>query len=127
MAYAASIGVQKYMQGISEKQELLGVLADCLIWIYAMDSAVTRTLQLIESQGEERSQIPMLMTQLIVAQYHEQLFDSLREMLMWVSQDEEWGRGIRDINTYYALTRVNTFSLRRKIAKHMIESGGYAL
>jgi alkylation response protein AidB-like acyl-CoA dehydrogenase len=127
VAYAASIGVQKYMQGISEKQELLGVLADCLIWIYAMDSAVTRTRQLIESQGEERSQIPLLMTQLIVAQYHEELFDSLREMLMWVSQDEEWGRGIRDINTYYALTRVNTFSLRRKIAKHMIESGGYAL
>jgi hypothetical protein len=127
VAYAASIGVQKYMQGISEKQELLGVLADCLIWIYAMDSAVTRTGQLIESQGEERSQIPLLMTQLIVAQYHEQLFDSLREMLMWVSQDEEWGRGIRDINNYYALTRVNTFSLRRKIAKHMIESGGYAL
>jgi hypothetical protein len=127
VAYAASIGVQKYMQGISEKQELLGVLADCLIWIYAMDSAVTRTRQLIESQGEERSQIPMMMTQLIVAQYHEELFDSLREMLMWVSQDEEWGRGIRDINTYYALTRVNTFSLRRKIAKHMIESGGYAL
>jgi alkylation response protein AidB-like acyl-CoA dehydrogenase len=127
VAYAASIGVQKYMQGISEKQELLGVLADGLIWIYAMDSAVTRTQQLIESQGEERSQIPLLMTQLIVAQYHEQLFDSLREMLMWVSQDEEWGRGIRDINNYYALHRVNTFSLRRKIARHMIESGGYAL
>jgi alkylation response protein AidB-like acyl-CoA dehydrogenase len=127
VAYAASIGVQKYMQGISEKQELLGVLADCLIWIYAMDSAITRTLQLIESRGEQQSQIPLAMTQLIVAQYHEELFDSLREMLMWVSQAEEFGRGIRDINNYYALTRVNTFSLRRKIARHMIESGGYAL
>ncbi len=115
------------MQGISEKQELLGVLADALIGIYAMDSAVTRTLQLIESQGEARSTIPISMTQLIVARHHEQLFDSLREMLMWVSQDEEWGKGIRDINSYYALHRVNTFSLRRKIAKHVIESGGYAL
>jgi alkylation response protein AidB-like acyl-CoA dehydrogenase len=127
VAYAASIAVQKYMQAISEKQELLGVLADSLIWIYAMDSAVTRTRQLIESQGEARSQIPIFMTQLIVAQYHEDLFDSLREMLMWISQDEEWGRGLRDINNYYVLTRVNTFSLRRKIAKHMIESGGYTL
>jgi hypothetical protein len=48
-------------------------------------------------------------------------------MLMWMSQDEEWGKGLRDINTYYELQRVNTFSLRRRIAKHVIERGGYAL
>ena len=127
MAYGASIAVQKYMQGISEKQELLGVLADCLIWIFAMDSAVTRTLRIIESKGEAKSQVPIWMTQLYVAQAHEKVFDSLREMLMWMSQDEEWGPQIRDINTYYTLSRVNTFSLRRKIAKHVIDAGGYAL
>ena len=53
------------------------------------------------------------------------MFDDLREMLMWMSLDEEWGREVRDINSYYALTRVNTFSLRRKIALHAIEAGGY--
>jgi alkylation response protein AidB-like acyl-CoA dehydrogenase len=127
VAYAASIGVQKYMQGISEKQELLGVLADCLIWIFAMDSAITRTTQLIASQGEASSQAALWMTQLFVSQHHEKVFDSLREMLMWMSQDAEWGKGLRDINTYYELQRVNTFSLRRKIAKHMIERGGYGL
>jgi butyryl-CoA dehydrogenase len=127
VAYGASIAVQKYMQGISEKQELLGVLADCLIWIFAMDSAVTRTLRIIESKGEAKSQVPIWMTQLYVAQAHEKVFDSLREMLMWMSQDAEWGPQIRDINTYYTLSRVNTFSLRRKIAKHVIDAGGYAL
>jgi alkylation response protein AidB-like acyl-CoA dehydrogenase len=127
VAYGASLGVQKYMQQISEKQELLGVLADCLIQIYAMDSAITRTLQLIASRGEEQSRIPVLMTQLFVAKAHEDVFDLLREMLMWVSQDEEWGREIRDINSYYQLDRVNTFSLRRKIALHVLEAGGYAL
>jgi alkylation response protein AidB-like acyl-CoA dehydrogenase len=127
VAYGASIAVQKYLQGISEKQELLGVLADCLIAIFAMDSAVTRTLRIIESKGEAASQVPIWMTQLFVAQAHEKVFDSLREMLMWISQDEEWGREVRDINTYYELTRVNTFSLRRRIAKHVLEAGGYAL
>ena len=92
-----------------------------------MDSAITRTLQLIASEGRGREPDPVAMTQLFVAQAHEQVFDSLREMLMWMSQDEEWGREVRDINTYYDLDRVNTFSLRRKIAKHVIEAGGYAL
>jgi alkylation response protein AidB-like acyl-CoA dehydrogenase len=127
VAYGASLGVQKYMQKISEKQELLGVLADCLIQIFAMDSAITRTLQLVSSKGEEQSRIPLYMTQLFVAKAHEEVFDSLREMLMWMSQDEEWGREIRDINSYYSLDRVNTFSLRRKIALHVVEAGGYAL
>jgi alkylation response protein AidB-like acyl-CoA dehydrogenase len=127
VAYAASIGVQKYMQKISDKQELLGVLADCLIWIFAMDSAITRTLQLVKSVGPDKGQVALWMTQLFVAQHHERVFDCLREMLMWMSQEPEFGKGVRDINTYYELQRVNTFSLRRKIAKHMIEKGGYSL
>jgi len=105
----------------------LGVLADSLIAIFAMDSAITRTLQIIRSQGEEAARIPLYMTQLFVSKAHETVFDSLREMLMWISQDEEWGREIRDINSYYSLHRLNTFSLRRKVAKHVIEAGGYAL
>ncbi len=127
VTYAASLAAQKYMQKLSDKQELLGTLADALIDIYAMDSAITRTLALIAAQGPERSRVPVWMTQLFVAQAHERVFDGLREMLMWMSADEEWGRGIRDINKYYSLSRVNTFSLRRKIALHVIEAGGYAL
>jgi butyryl-CoA dehydrogenase len=127
IAFGASLGVQKYMQSISDKQELLGVLADCLIDVYAMDSAITRSMQLVESQGEAATAIPIAMTQLYVAGAHERVFDRLREMLMWMSQEEEWQKGVADINSYYELSRVNTFSLRRKIAKHAIEAGGYAL
>jgi alkylation response protein AidB-like acyl-CoA dehydrogenase len=127
VAYAASIAVQKYMQTISDKQELLGVLADSLIAVFAMDSAITRTLQLIESGGEPASEAALWMTQLYVAQAHERVFDGLREMLMWVTQEADWGKGVSDINTYYELSRVNTFSLRRKIARHVIEAGGYAI
>jgi butyryl-CoA dehydrogenase len=127
IVYAASLGVQKYMQQISDKQELLGGLADCMILTFGMDSAITRTMQMIASQGEEKSRIAVAMTQLFVAKAHEDVFDMIREMLMWMSQEEEWGREVRDVNTYYALDRVNTFSLRRKIALHTLEHGGYAL
>ena len=127
IAYGASLGVQKYMQQLQDKQELLGGLADCLILAFGMDSAITRTMQLIAAKGEAASQIPVAMTELFVAKAYEQIFDLLREMMMWMSQDEEWGREVRDVNNYYNLDRINTFSLRRKIAKHVIEAGGYAL
>ncbi|MDB4981581.1 MAG: acyl-CoA dehydrogenase domain protein [Myxococcales bacterium] len=127
IVYAASLGVQKYMTAISDKQELLGGLADCMILTYGMDSAITRTLQLIATSGDEKARIPLAMTQLFVAKAHEEVFDLVREMLMWMSAEEEWGREVRDVNSYYQLDRVNTFSLRRKIAMHTIEAGGYAL
>jgi hypothetical protein len=127
IVYVASLGVQKYMQQISDKQELLGGLADCMILTFGMDSAITRTMQIIKAGGEEKARIPMAMTQLFVAKAHEEVFDLVREMLMWMSQEEEWGREVRDVNSYYTLDRVNTFSLRRKIALHTLEAGGYAL
>ena len=91
------------------------------------NSAITRAMQIVASKGEEKARIAIAMTQMFVAKAHEDVFDLIREMLMWMSQDEEWGRGIRDINSYYSLDRVNTFSLRRKIALHVLEAGGYAL
>lgn len=127
IVYAASLGVQKYMQQIQDKQELLGGLADCMILTFGMDSAITRTLQILQTQGEEKARIPIAMTQMFVARAHEDVFDMIREMLMWMSQEEEWGREVRDINSYYQLDRVNTFSLRRKVALHVLENGGYAL
>jgi alkylation response protein AidB-like acyl-CoA dehydrogenase len=127
IVYVASLGVQKYMTQISDKQELLGGLADCMILTFGMDSAISRTMQIIQAVGEEKARIPVCMTQLFVAKAHEEVFDLVREMLMWMSQEEEWGREVRDINTYYNLERVNTFSLRRKIALHTLEAGGYAL
>jgi butyryl-CoA dehydrogenase len=127
VAYGASIAVQTYMQNISDKQELLGVLADCLIGLYAMDSAISRALQLVESRGEAKSEAALWMTQLFVAQTHERIFDNLREMLMWISEESKWGKEVSDINNYYRLSRVNTFSLRRRIAKHMLEAGGYSV
>ena len=103
------------------------MLADCMILTFGMDSAIARTQQIIAAKGEAASQVPLYMTQLFCAKAHEQVFDMLREMMMWMSQDEEWGREMRDINSYYSLDRVNTFSLRRKIALHVLEAGGYAL
>jgi len=118
IAYGASLGVQKYMQAISEKQELLGVLADCIILTFGMDSAIVRTQQIIAAKGEAASQVPLYMTQLFVAKAHEQVFDMLREMMMWMSQDEEWGREMRDINIPTGLD----FSLAPPSARPEVET-----
>ena len=41
----------------------MGAIADMVIEIYAMDSAVLRTQKLIERQGEAKAQLAIAMTQ----------------------------------------------------------------
>jgi butyryl-CoA dehydrogenase len=127
LGYCIARGAEKYMAQISDKQELLGGLADCIILIYAMDSAITRARQLVGARGEEAAGIAVAMTQLFVAQAHERVFDLVREMLMWMHQTEEWEQAVAEVNLYYELSRVNTFSLRRQVARHVIDRGGYVL
>ena len=91
------------------------VLADCLIDIFAMDSAITRTLQLHAEAGAAKADIATAMTQLFCAGAHQRVFDRLREMLMWMSEEAAWQKEIKDVNSYHELSRVNTFSLRRKV------------
>src|SRR6185503_14535754 len=127
VGYAIARGAEKYLEQIQDKQELLGGLADCLILVYAMDSAVTRAGQRLSGAGEAAAQTHIAMAQLFVAQAHERVFDLVREMLMWMSQGAEWEKGVAEVNQYYELSRVNTFSLRRQVARHMIERGGYSV
>jgi alkylation response protein AidB-like acyl-CoA dehydrogenase len=91
-----------------------------------MDSAITRAAQLHQA-GDAGATIATAMAQLFVAQAHEKVFDLVREMLMWMSQGEEWERGVAEVNLYYELSRVNTFSLRRQVARHVLERGEYQL
>src|SRR5262249_15719288 len=75
VGYAIAKGVERYAAQISEKQELLGVLADGIILVYAMDSAIPRAGQILAQQGERAAQIPIAVTQLFVAQAHERTVD----------------------------------------------------
>jgi len=50
--FAAGAATQKYMQAIQDQQEIMGAIADIVIEIYAMESAVLRTLKIAAAQGE---------------------------------------------------------------------------
>ncbi|MBA2663370.1 MAG: acyl-CoA dehydrogenase family protein [Bradymonadaceae bacterium] len=53
VVYCANQAIQKHMADLREQQEILIDLADMIIQLYAMDSTVSRTLQIIELRGFE--------------------------------------------------------------------------
>jgi alkylation response protein AidB-like acyl-CoA dehydrogenase len=40
--FAAGVASQKYMQGLADQQEVMGALADCIMEVYAIESAILR-------------------------------------------------------------------------------------
>ncbi|MDX9721536.1 MAG: acyl-CoA dehydrogenase family protein [Myxococcota bacterium] len=50
----AGVAVQKFGFELSKEQEVLAALADMCIEVFAMESALLRTLKLIEKRGEEK-------------------------------------------------------------------------
>ena len=60
--FAAGAATQKYMQAIQEEQEVMGAIADMVMEIYAMESAVLRAQKMVERGGEAAAAMPIAMT-----------------------------------------------------------------
>src|SRR5438477_7152299 len=66
--FSAGVASQRYMTDLAEQQEVMAALADIIIEVFAMDSAVLRTLKLENSQGEASSALPIAMTQVYLSE-----------------------------------------------------------
>jgi butyryl-CoA dehydrogenase len=51
-------GVAKYMMGLSDQQEVMGALADCIMEVFALESCILRTEKLIAAKGEAGASRP---------------------------------------------------------------------
>src|SRR5437868_1870072 len=58
---------QKYMMALQDQQEVMGAMADMIIEVFAMESALLRTQKLIARSGEAASANPIAMTRAYLA------------------------------------------------------------
>src|SRR5262249_1836903 len=123
--FAAGVATQKYMQQIEQEQEIMGAIADMVIEIYAMESALLRTLKSVAAQGEAPAALPMAMTRLYCAQAIEKIEASARKIITAVAEGDM-------LRTQQALLRrlakhdpYNIIGLRQEIAQALIERGSY--
>src|SRR6185437_16923034 len=49
--FAAGAAAQRYMAAISEEQEIMGAIADMVIEVYAMESAILRAEKIVVGKG----------------------------------------------------------------------------
>src|SRR5262249_41622925 len=125
--FASGAATQKYMQAIQDQQEIMGAIADMVIEIYAMESAVVRTQKIAEKQGESAAALPMAMTRVYLSQAVEKVESAARKIITAVADGDMLRTQLAILRRLAKYEPFNTIELRQQIAQKVIERGKYVL
>jgi alkylation response protein AidB-like acyl-CoA dehydrogenase len=125
--FAAGAATQKYMQAIQDQQEIMGAIADMVIEIYAMESAVVRAVKIAEKQGESAAALPIAMTRVYVSQALEKIESAAKKIVAAVAEGDMLRTQLAILRRLAKHEPFDVIALRQQIAEKVIERGKYAL
>ena len=100
-------------------------LADILIEIYAVESAMLRTEKLISHRGEDACADYIAMTKVYMADAVNTITAAAKEAIAVVTKGDEQKVMLMGLKRFTKMELVNTKELRRQIADTMIQKGEF--
>ncbi|MBB6669770.1 acyl-CoA dehydrogenase family protein [Cohnella nanjingensis] len=122
---AGGSAVQTYQTKLEEEQETLSHLADIMIQIYAMESALLRTKKLIAKKGEEKAAAPIAMTRVFVRESFAGIEALAKEILAAVATGDTLRTQLSVLKKLTRQSPLHTIQLKREIASSVIQSEQY--
>ena len=123
----AGVAIQRYLDRIEEEQEVLGMMADMAMAIFATESCLLRTLKLIEKQGSEKCRIPILLSRLAMASLLDEINGTGRTLLATAAEGDELQAQLAGLSKLTRHTPTNAVALRRQVADHILEAEKYQI
>lgn len=117
--------VQKFMQKLSDEQEILTNLADMLIEGYVAESVMLRTEKLVSMRGEEACQIQIDMTRLYFNHAVQVVAKAGREAIASFAEGDEQRMMLMGLKRFTKVDPLNVKEVRRRIAEHLIAKNEY--
>jgi alkylation response protein AidB-like acyl-CoA dehydrogenase len=124
---SAGAAAQKYMEKLGGQQEIVALIADIIIEIFSMESALLRTLKKVQKEGEEPSKIQLAATSVYVNDSFAKVDFLARQIFAAISEGEELRTQLMALKKLARHTPVNTIALRREIAESIIPVARYHL
>jgi len=125
--FAAGSATQKYMQALENQQEILGAIADMVIEVYAMESAVLRAQKISERTGQSAAVLPIAMTRVYLSSAMEKVEACARKIIAAVAEGDMLRTQLAILRRLAKYEPFNTIALRQQIAQTMLERGKYSL
>ena len=124
---AAGAATQKYMEKLADQQELVALIADIVIQIFAMESVLLRTLKKIQKDGKEKSEIHIAATRVYINDVFPRIDLMAKQVFAAISEGEELKTQLMALKKLARYTPINCIDLRREIADSIIPTASYHL
>jgi butyryl-CoA dehydrogenase len=125
--FAAGAASQKYAQALADQQEILGALADILIEVFVMESAVLRAQKFAARSGESAAALPAAMAQIYAAEAMSRIEAAARRVIAAVAEGDMLRTQAAILRRLLKHDPLNTIALKQQVAARVIEAGKYPL
>jgi alkylation response protein AidB-like acyl-CoA dehydrogenase len=126
MVYALQVAVETFGPALSEKQEVLGALADIAIEAYAVDSAVARALQSAEAGA--RDPVAEVCVRLYALEAHERAYAQAKKAVRaTVPEVASCREHLATLRKLFDEDPADVTGLRETIVAKTLEAGKYPL
>ncbi len=125
--FAAGAATQKYMAKISEEQEVMGAIADMVIEVYAMESAILRAEKMTAAKAGTAAEIPVAMARIYTAGAMDKIELCARKVIAAVAEGEIARTQFTILRRLAKHDPADTIALRRQVARHVVRVGKYSL
>jgi alkylation response protein AidB-like acyl-CoA dehydrogenase len=115
------------MQKLANEQEIVATIADMIIEVFAMESALLRTLKKVQKEGEETSRIHIAATRVYINEAFPQIEIKAKTIFAAIAEGEELRTQLMGLKRLARHTPINTIALRREIAESVIPVARYHL
>ena len=124
--YEAMLIAQKYMQQLVNEEEFIEYLANLLIDLYAVDSALARATQAVR-RGDEDSATHIKLAQLATWLSFARIHSNLDQIIMTYTDADKVEKVLSRIRGYVGDYILNGVAVQREIAQIIVEKQGYPL
>jgi alkylation response protein AidB-like acyl-CoA dehydrogenase len=128
--FAAGAATQKYMAKLADEQEVMGAISDMIIEVYAMESAILRAEKMSSANSGKESDaptIPVAMARIYADRAMSIIELAARKVIATVAEGDMLRTQLTILRRLAKHDTADTVTLRRQVARHVIQAGKYAL
>ena len=125
--FAAGAAMQKHMQALADQQEIMGALADCVMEVYALESAILRAEKLAAAKGETAARQAIAMTRYYAAKAFQTVEMAARKVIAAVAEGDMLKTQLAILRRLAKHEPADTIAAGRQIARHVVAAGRYSL
>jgi alkylation response protein AidB-like acyl-CoA dehydrogenase len=121
----AGSAVQKYLQALAEEQEVVAVISNLVMEIYAMESALLRTRKKIGKSSAEACRVEIDATRIFAYEAADRIEGEARRALSRIAEGDTLRTQLAILRRFLRRTPPDMIGLKRQAADRAIELGRY--